>query len=114
VYYKKDVAPDYRSERKRRAVNPTLIRCRLALVADYRFYQEMGQNDLRKSINYMIGVADRVDAIYRSTDWSSEYTGYGFEIAKVIVHKESHPSSANHYNKLLPKDPWLIKDLLRV
>ena len=48
------LAPDYRSERKRRAVNPTLIRCRLALVADYRFYQEMGQNDLRKSINYMV------------------------------------------------------------
>ena len=52
--YFPSLAPDFRSERKRRARNPTLIRCRLALVADYRFYQEMGQQDLRKTINYMV------------------------------------------------------------
>ena len=42
-----------RSGRKRRAAS-TLIRCTLALVADYSFYQEMGGHDRRQSINYMV------------------------------------------------------------
>lgn len=32
-----------------------------------------------------IGVADRVDTIYRRTEWSNEYKGYGFEIADVCM-----------------------------
>lgn len=111
VYYKENVAPDLRSHRQRRAA-ATLIRCKLALVADYRFFQEMGQNDKRKTINYMIGVADRVDTIYRRTEWSNEYKGYGFEIADVIVHEDSFPSNENHYNKRQDK-PWPIKELLK-
>ena len=42
------------SSRKRRAL-PTNIRCRLALVADFRFFNEMGQSSRRKTINYMVG-----------------------------------------------------------
>ena len=41
------------SKRKRRAA-PTRIRCRLALVADYRFFTEMGRGDTKQTINYMV------------------------------------------------------------
>lgn len=109
VYYKKDVAPDMRSGRKRRAAS-TLIRCTLALVADFTFFKAMGGSDKRQSINYMIGVADRVDKIYRDTEWSSEYKGYGFEITEVTVHTAPGPN--DHYNMDRP-GVWPIKELLR-
>ncbi|XP_068705406.1 ADAM 17-like protease [Montipora foliosa] len=111
VYFKEDVAQDLRSHRKKRSVS-TLIRCKLALVADYRFHQEMGQSDASRTINYMIGVADRVDTIYKRTEWSNDYKGYGFEIAEVIVHEQSDSSRVHHYN-MFRSDPWPIKDLLR-
>ena len=47
------LAPDIRSGRKRRAAS-TLIRCTLALVADFLFFQKMGGHDRRQSINYMV------------------------------------------------------------
>ena len=47
------LAPDMRSGRKRRAAS-TLIRCTLALVADFLFFEEMGGRDKRQSINYMV------------------------------------------------------------
>lgn len=47
------LAPDMRSGRKRRAVS-TLIRCTLALVADFTFFKAMGGSDKRQSINYMV------------------------------------------------------------
>ena len=46
-------APDMRSDRKRRAA-PTNIRCRLALVADFRFFNVMGQESEKQTINYMV------------------------------------------------------------
>ncbi|XP_044170403.1 uncharacterized protein LOC122954426 [Acropora millepora] len=84
VYYKENVEQDLRSHRRKRAAS-TLIRCRLALVADHRFHQEMGQRDESKTVNYMIGVADRVNTIFQRTEWGSEYAGYGFEIADVCL-----------------------------
>lgn len=47
------LAPDMRSGRKRRAAS-TLIRCTLALVADFTFFKAMGGSDKRQSINYMV------------------------------------------------------------
>ena len=47
------LAPDMRSGRKRRAAS-TLIRCTLALVADFSFFKEMGGSNRRQSINYMV------------------------------------------------------------
>ncbi|XP_058953790.2 ADAM 17-like protease [Pocillopora verrucosa] len=99
------------SKRKRRAA-PTRIRCRLALVADYRFFTEMGRGDTKQTINYMIGVIDRVDSIFQRTAWSEEYKGYGFEIQKVLVH-ETPTRETDHYNKdTSASNPWEIKKLL--
>lgn len=34
---------------------PTKTRCPLLLVADYRFYQEMGGSNTKTTINYLVG-----------------------------------------------------------
>lgn len=103
-----------RSHRRKRAAS-TLIRCRLALVADHRFHREMGQSDKSKTVNYMIGVADRVNTIFQRTEWSNEYLGYGFEIAQVIVHEDISPTGPRHYYNQEPKEKggWTIKKLLK-
>lgn len=110
LYTKDGKAPDMSSSRRRRAL-PTKIRCPLALVADFRFFREMGQSSRRKTINYMIGVIDRVDGIFQNTEWSNEYKGYGFEIEEVIVHEK--PTQGFHYNmETAGNKPWSIKSLL--
>jgi len=48
----------------------------------------------------MIGVIDRVDGIFQSTEWSNEYKGYGFEIEEVIVHEKPTPGTY-HYKFFL-------------
>jgi len=35
---------------------PTKTRCPLLLVADYRFYQEMGASSTKTTINYLVSV----------------------------------------------------------
>ncbi|XP_031555460.1 ADAM 17-like protease isoform X2 [Actinia tenebrosa] len=101
------------NQRNRRAALPTKLRCPLALVADYRFYKEMGDSDEKNTINYMIGIIDRVDQIYKSTVWSSGYGGFGFEIGKVLVHKGATTSGDGvHYN--MERGLWNIKSLLKV
>lgn len=35
---------------------PTKTRCPLLLIADYRFYQEMGSSNTKTTINYLVGV----------------------------------------------------------
>lgn len=35
---------------------PTKTRCPLLLVADYRFYQEMGASNTKTTINYLVGL----------------------------------------------------------
>ncbi|KAK3755747.1 hypothetical protein QZH41_019973, partial [Actinostola sp. cb2023] len=102
------------THRSRRASLPTKLRCPLVLVADYRFYENMGQKSKENTVNYMIGVADRVDRIYKSTTWRRGYGNYGFEIEQVIVHKTPTATSglSRHYNMKL--DLWDIKKLLEV
>ncbi|XP_048590326.1 ADAM 17-like protease [Nematostella vectensis] len=105
--YSSQHIPDLTQHRARRDVMPTRVRCPLALVADYRFYEQMGQKNEKNTINYMIGVVDRVDQIYKSTVWDVNYGGFGFEIGQVIVHKES---GGPQYNA--PLNLWNIKKLL--
>lgn len=37
---------------------PTKTRCPLLLVADYRFFQEMGASNTKTTINYLVGCFD--------------------------------------------------------
>lgn len=57
--------------------------CPLLLVADHRFFQEMGRGEESTTLNYLIELIDRVDDIYRSTSWDDEYKGYGVQIQQV-------------------------------
>lgn len=38
---------------------PTKTRCPLLLVADYRFFQEMGGGNTKTTINYLVYTSDR-------------------------------------------------------
>lgn len=37
-------------------VTPTRTRCPLLLVADYRFFREMGGGDTKTTINYLVSI----------------------------------------------------------
>ena len=56
VSYSLCAVPDMRSSRGRRDAGslPTRIRCGLSLVADYRFFKNMGNSDRSKAINYVV------------------------------------------------------------
>ncbi len=62
-----------KSREKRQAdqyeYTPTKTRCPLLLVADYRFFQEMGGGNTKTTINYLISLIDRVHKIYNDTVW---------------------------------------------
>ncbi|KAI4889552.1 hypothetical protein NFI96_033120 [Prochilodus magdalenae] len=92
--------------------------CTLLLVADYRFFENMGRKEESTTLNYLIELIDRVDDIYRNTSWDDEYKGYGVQIHQIIIHK--HPTQVspgtNHYNmEGSPReksDVWDVKKLL--
>lgn len=56
---KNDIKKDDSSSRIKRQTEtydyaPTKTRCPLLLVADYRFYQEMGASSTKTTINYLV------------------------------------------------------------
>ncbi|XP_065063396.1 ADAM 17-like protease [Rhopilema esculentum] len=85
--------------------------CNLALVADYLFYDHMGQGKTSTAINYMLSVIQRVDQIYRTITWPSGLRNIGLEVRKVILHSEPSSSSGPGYNQYKPKS-WGEEDLL--
>jgi disintegrin and metalloproteinase domain-containing protein 17 len=66
-------AEPLKSRSKRQAdqyeYTPTKTRCPLLLVADYRFFQEMGSSNTKTTISYLISLIDRVHKIYNDTIW---------------------------------------------
>uniref|UniRef100_H2YQN9 Uncharacterized protein n=1 Tax=Ciona savignyi TaxID=51511 RepID=H2YQN9_CIOSA len=65
-----------------------------------RFYREMGNSSVLETMYYLINLIERVNHIYKSTEWETDptaikgkYIGYGFQINKIIIHNEStvHP-----------------------
>ncbi|XP_028857854.1 disintegrin and metalloproteinase domain-containing protein 17 isoform X2 [Denticeps clupeoides] len=92
--------------------------CPLLLVADYRFFREMGRQEESITLNYLIELIDRVDDIYRNTSWDNEFKGYGVQIQQIIINKEPTlvPAGKAHYNMLgspdKSKDVWDVKRLL--
>ncbi|KAL0967264.1 hypothetical protein UPYG_G00250040 [Umbra pygmaea] len=92
--------------------------CPLLLVADYRFFQEMGRGEESTTLNYLIELIDRVDDIYRTTSWDDEFKGYGVQISQIIIEKTPTdvPPGVAHFNmKGSPDegtDVWDVKKLL--
>ncbi|PNF41113.1 ADAM 17-like protease [Cryptotermes secundus] len=98
---------------------PTKTRCPLLLVADYRFYQEMGGSNTKTTINYLISLIDRVHKIYNDTTWQDRqeqdgFKGMGFVIKKIVVHNKPTKVRGNeeHYNMM--REKWDVRTLLEV
>ena len=57
----------------------------------YRFYMEMGNNSTVETLYYLISLIERVNGIYKGTNWGqgldgNRYKGYGFQINRIKVH----------------------------
>jgi disintegrin and metalloproteinase domain-containing protein 17 len=110
---------DLSMERRSAIVRPQKTRCPLLLVADYRFYREMGGSSNKSTINYLISLIDRVTKIYEETQWKekaddSGFDGMGFVIKKIVVHSEPTVTQHGemHYNMHMEK--WDVRTLLEV
>nr|XP_020496356.1 disintegrin and metalloproteinase domain-containing protein 17 isoform X1 [Labrus bergylta] len=81
---------------KRQAHDHKKNTCPLLLVADYRFFKNMGRGQESVTLNYLIELIDRVDDIYRNTTWDDEFKGYGVQIHQIIINKEPTKPPAGH------------------
>ncbi|XP_033756847.1 ADAM 17-like protease isoform X2 [Pecten maximus] len=107
--FPREPEPDEKStgpqRQKRQVASPILgprTVCKLALVADFYFFSNIGRGDRFQTSEFMISLIDRVNGIYKSTVWTDnkvKIVNAGFEIAEIIVH-ESYTDSGenNHYN----------------
>ncbi|XP_068218775.1 ADAM 17-like protease [Palaemon carinicauda] len=118
-----DKGPKHRVKRQNAEAysnfNGDKTRCPLLLVADYRFFREMGGSNYKTTVNYLISLIDRVDKIYENTVWKDTvenggFSGMGFVIKKILVHQEWHLVQTNqvHYN--MEKASWDVRNLLEV
>ncbi|CRK87999.1 CLUMA_CG001785, isoform A [Clunio marinus] len=113
---------EHKSRGKRQAdqyeYTPTKTRCPLLLVADYRFFQEMGSSNTKTTISYLISLIDRVHKIYNDTIWQDRdadgFRGMGFVIKKILVHSEPTKVRGGeaHYNMI--REKWDVRNLLEV
>lgn len=139
---------DSRSRLKRQTETydyaPTKTRCPLLLVADYRFYQEMGASSTKTTINYLvylslivysclctlicncnninllqISLIDRVHKIYNDTLWMEHkeedgFKGMGFVIKKIVVHSEPTRVRGGETHYNMIREKWDVRTLLEV
>ncbi|KAK2166047.1 hypothetical protein LSH36_43g05043, partial [Paralvinella palmiformis] len=93
---------------------PTINTCPLYLVADYRYFRNMGKANIQKTTSYLLSLVDRIDNIYRETAFSYGFVGMGFEVKEIKIHE--YPSTVAghgiHYNE--EKLAWDTKELLEV
>ncbi|XP_041105392.1 disintegrin and metalloproteinase domain-containing protein 17-like isoform X2 [Polyodon spathula] len=109
----------HRGKRQKSSPDPKKNTCKLLVVADYRFFQNMGRSEESTTINYLIELIDRVDDIYRNTTWDYNLQGYGVQIQQIIINKFPTPTQKGkkHYNMNLndpgeQDDAWDVKQLL--
>lgn len=102
------------SHSRQRRAPPRYHVCPMLLTADYRFYQSMGQSNMQISMNYLVSLVDRVDVIYKTTEWEPGYSGFQFQIKKIVIHQNPSPTSADNYNVDRDSKPWGVQELLEV
>ena len=107
--------PDYSNRTKRQTTGELFLdlrqtRCPLLLVADYRFYTEMGGGSSKTTVNYLISLIDRVHKIYEDTIWRDSpggqgFSGMGFIIKKIVVHKKpTEVREGKLFHTFLPRE----------
>lgn len=91
--------------------------CTVALVADYHFYQQVGQSSETTTINYMVAsLAFSNDAFITSDFGSGMGTGFGLQVKKVIVNTAATPvnNGGIHYNMQVNSgSDWVVGELLK-
>ena len=102
---------EYNSSRFKRA-NSERSTCEVVLVADYKFFTEVGGGSELATKSYMIAIFERITRIFESTQFSTSdrsFSGYGMQVKKVVVHTD--PSDrADNYN--YAGKNWGVSDLL--
>ncbi|XP_038052085.1 ADAM 17-like protease [Patiria miniata] len=102
----------YTSSRTKRAP-PRYNTCPLLLTADYHFHEVMGQSNTPQTISYLLSLIDRVDPIYRMTEWEPGFYGFGFEVKEIIVHDAPTEGNTENYNGYRPPgQAWDVQKLL--
>jgi hypothetical protein len=79
----------------------------------------MGGSNSKTTVNYLISLIDRVHKIYNDTVWrdtleSGGFSGMGFIIKKIVVHRKPTQTRENevHYNMF--RSSWDVRNLLEV
>ncbi|THD23704.1 Disintegrin and metalloproteinase domain-containing protein [Fasciola hepatica] len=75
--------------------------CSLTFIADYLFFENVGDRSEHKTTRIIITLFHRLNALYQSTkfllDETVEEAGYGFLLADIIIH-DSWTKKLGHYN----------------
>ncbi|XP_002159249.1 disintegrin and metalloproteinase domain-containing protein 17 [Hydra vulgaris] len=80
-------------------------RCTLELVGDYSFYVNMGMSNEVNAVNYMVQVVNRVNLIYKETEWTEIGKNIGFQIIKATVLNSYSSDNKHIYNSKKKWDP---------
>ena len=83
-------------------------RCSLALVADYKFFKEIGNSNVKLTSAYLMNVIASINTIFTRTKWNYDddqdgeeiAENYGFYIEKIIVNSEPSAGYNEHYNNV--------------
>lgn len=83
-------------------------RCSLALVADYKFFKEIGNSNVKLTSAYLMNIIASINNIFTRTKWiydddqdgEEETENYGFYIEKIIVNSEPSVGYNEHYNNV--------------
>lgn len=95
-------------------------RCSLLLVVDTLFYRHVGRQSIPTTVNYVLGLIDRVNKIYMNTTWSNDgdqesepYNQIGFTVRSLHIHDSFQLTSENekHYNMETDRT-WGAKEFL--
>jgi disintegrin and metalloproteinase domain-containing protein 17 len=102
----------------------TQNRCSLALVADYRFFKEIGNSNVKLTTAYLMNIIASINSIFTRTKWLLDSEGdsnqadtkiddnYGFYIEKIIVNSEPNAGYNEHYNNVnIPPDADRVLEL---
>lgn len=90
---------------KKNYQNKRKNRCNVALVADYKFFTNIGNSNVRQTTAYLLNIMGAINSIFTNTIWKFEEDtpmmfrkDYGFSVDKVIVLINYEEKKTEHYN----------------
>uniref|UniRef100_A0A915D6J6 Peptidase M12B domain-containing protein n=1 Tax=Ditylenchus dipsaci TaxID=166011 RepID=A0A915D6J6_9BILA len=81
-------------------------RCELKLVADYEFFQVIGNGNYANAARYLVNMIERINGIFTAVDWGLDINGkrlvnLGFSIKEIKIFDRPTSSSPFHFNSLV-------------